>query len=295
MKTVLKNIKEVAHIWAQQNQSLGRSGNLFFDGPSIYSYGLHFCIATFVKPNVVLLTTKTYSVSTAKHIGYVHSAIGGHIKTFNVPALGLSDRAHKTNLEFYKNMREDCLSKALRAVKDTAWLINQAKMYNGQALDYCHEFGLIKKYSKPFQDVLFITEALQAKVDKQEFNRIHAEEIKAQKDRIFQSELYNLVLPVWLRHGVDYPEGYSIHSLSKLSNSFLRVSNDGQCIETTQGATVTLKEGHLLYKAIQQKKDIHGWQIGSYTVIGINGVLTIGCHTIERSEIERFAIAQGWN
>ena len=49
MQTVFNN-SMVAHVWAQQTQAHGRNaGNTFyFEGPTIYSYGEHFPIATFV-------------------------------------------------------------------------------------------------------------------------------------------------------------------------------------------------------------------------------------------------------
>ena len=45
---------------------------------------------------------------------------------------------------------------------------------------------------------------------------------------------------------------------------------------------------------IKAGKDIKGHKIDGYTVIGLNGVLTIGCHKIERKEIDRFAKSQNW-
>ena len=38
MRRVLKNHDEVCHVWAQQTQSEGRAGNIFFRDKSIYSY-----------------------------------------------------------------------------------------------------------------------------------------------------------------------------------------------------------------------------------------------------------------
>ena len=47
-RTVFDN-SMVAHVWAQQGQDFGRSnnGNLYFEGPTIFSYGSHFPIASF--------------------------------------------------------------------------------------------------------------------------------------------------------------------------------------------------------------------------------------------------------
>lgn len=45
MRTVLRHTNEVCHYWANQIQPEGRAGNVYFDGPRIYSYGRHFCMA----------------------------------------------------------------------------------------------------------------------------------------------------------------------------------------------------------------------------------------------------------
>jgi len=64
--------------------------------------------------------------------------------------------------------------------------------------------------------------------------------------------------------------------------------------QTSHGAIVPLREAKLLYGMIEAGKPIVGHRIGFYTVISINGVLTIGCHKIEREEIKRFASVMGW-
>lgn len=75
-KKVFGNKSEVAHAWAKQDQYEGREGSrvlrIFFEGPTIFSYGRHFPIATFHQkkgqPKVVLFTTRTYSNTTSAHI-----------------------------------------------------------------------------------------------------------------------------------------------------------------------------------------------------------------------------------
>lgn len=64
---------EVARRFANGCTS-GSSQHVFIDGDRIYSYGRHFCIARRVN-GVVLLTTRTYSVSTAKHVRHVWTAL----------------------------------------------------------------------------------------------------------------------------------------------------------------------------------------------------------------------------
>jgi hypothetical protein len=83
----------VAHVWAQQEQDDGRSGNgnFYFVGPTIFSYGSHFAIARFTKDahgnRCVLFTTGSYSVSTARHIRYTRGALSGlpNLTVWDVP------------------------------------------------------------------------------------------------------------------------------------------------------------------------------------------------------------------
>ena len=51
MKKVFTDISHIAHLWANQLQDEARnsgSGNFYFDGDVIYSYGSHFPIAKHV-------------------------------------------------------------------------------------------------------------------------------------------------------------------------------------------------------------------------------------------------------
>lgn len=80
MKTVFTN-RQCVHVWAQQSQSEGRSGNrnIFFHDRTIYSYGHHFPMAMFVKntrgEEAVLITGEKYSSTTAGHVSAVWSAV----------------------------------------------------------------------------------------------------------------------------------------------------------------------------------------------------------------------------
>lgn len=76
MKTVFEN-RMVAHVWAQQNQSEGRSSNsqFYFRDKTIFSYRDSWPLATFIKENEILLNTQRVSVTTSKHLSYVRSAL----------------------------------------------------------------------------------------------------------------------------------------------------------------------------------------------------------------------------
>ena len=73
MKTVFTT-RELPHIWAAQQQTEGKAGSFYFRDATIYSYGSHFPIATIIGHDV-LFTKRTYSNTTAKHIGKTRRAI----------------------------------------------------------------------------------------------------------------------------------------------------------------------------------------------------------------------------
>lgn len=64
------NNSQVARVWANKSKDSANGSNFYFIGDIIYSYGNHFPIARHIN-NVILLTTKSYSYSTAKHINEV--------------------------------------------------------------------------------------------------------------------------------------------------------------------------------------------------------------------------------
>lgn len=78
----------VAHLWAHQSQDSARNGsNFYFEGKDIYSYGRHFRCAS-IETNqrgesVYLVTTRTYSTTTAKHMHMVRNAIPCGEQIFN--------------------------------------------------------------------------------------------------------------------------------------------------------------------------------------------------------------------
>jgi hypothetical protein len=74
-------ISTVAHLWAHQMQDHARNsgGNFYFEGADIHSYGSHFRCGSVSKnkagETAYLITTRTYSNTTSKHMSYVNGAI----------------------------------------------------------------------------------------------------------------------------------------------------------------------------------------------------------------------------
>lgn len=89
MRTVMPS-REVTHVWASQQQPAGRNGKrtLYFDGPTIYSYGNHWPLAHFLRPDVVIINADTYGNSTSRHASYTRQALPRHVETIHIPECG---------------------------------------------------------------------------------------------------------------------------------------------------------------------------------------------------------------
>lgn len=72
----MKTNQEVADAWAMGYSA--KSGNMFTDGQTIYSYGYHFPIAKRVNGHVLYNRTH-YSATTSKHQCHVRRAMSGRI------------------------------------------------------------------------------------------------------------------------------------------------------------------------------------------------------------------------
>lgn len=83
MRKVLKSVEQVMHYWANQVQPEGRSGNVYFDGPTIYSYGPHFPMATIIG-GAFVFTTRHYSLTTSRHISSARRAVPGRAEVIKV-------------------------------------------------------------------------------------------------------------------------------------------------------------------------------------------------------------------
>lgn len=76
MRQVFSSTAEVCNVFANQTQDFGRngSGNVYFDGDTIYSYGRHFPIAKIVGC-MALYNLNGYSNTTAHHKSDVYRAL----------------------------------------------------------------------------------------------------------------------------------------------------------------------------------------------------------------------------
>jgi hypothetical protein len=276
MKKVFSSAKEVIHIWAQQSQEEGRCSNVFFEGKTIYSYGRHFPAATFHDNNIVLINSHNYSNTTAKHLNWINRSIPGGYREFHVPDPSQYVN-HSTNTKYYIDQIIDCLTKASKAKGRKQYYINDAASYQDKLQNYIHAFNITP--DEKVNEVLAIPISIDAEIIEQ------LKEIEKVKQKALLIEKKEKI--------EDWINGNSQWLPGNIDKVFLRLNGDE--VETSKGAKVPEKEARILFNFIETGRDIKGFKIGYYTTIGLqNDTLTIGCHKIDKKEIDRFAKVVGW-
>ena len=97
----------VAHLWAHQMQDHARNSgsNFYFHDEHIYSYGSHFRCGSVVRnregQTAYLITDRTYSSTTGRHMAHVRNAIPAHRMVFTTDRLG-ETRNDKLTEYFYR-------------------------------------------------------------------------------------------------------------------------------------------------------------------------------------------------
>lgn len=289
MRTVFTN-DMVAHVWAQQSQSEGRSSNgqFYFRDSTIFSYRDSYPIARFVANNgrrAVLFRNDSYSVTTSHHISLAKRAVHG-VLVFNVTSGYGGDAllSHDANKADYAARIDAACKAAARARGNAEWRINQAKAVAEEANSYAEFFNLEWRLQVPEFSPEYIA-AVKSKAAKDA-----AAKAKATREREDARRLHLAnKASEWLR-GDDV-------SLWDYPDTLLRIKGDE--VQTSRGATVPVDHAKRLWPIIQRvmqsgqayQRNGHSEHVGHFTVdrIEVNGDMRIGCHFIKHNQIARIA------
>ena len=277
----------VAHLWANQSQESARNvcGNFYFAGDTIYSYGSHFPIARFAEhrgKKCVLMTTRTYSTTTSRHIQLARGASRNHT-TFYVP--DVMELNHKANLKHFAAKIIEDAKKAKRARLHKGYLLSDLEAYVGKCNQYAEFFGLKTRFTMP-TDLDLAAEREKAKaaaaIEDRRKQRKLEEDLKKATELLDQWKLGDSV---------------ATYTLWPLQDTYLRVKDD--VLETSRGAEVPLKHAIRILPLIRSgqpyQRNGHTEHVGHFALDSIDaeGNVSIGCHFVKRAEIERIAAQLG--
>lgn len=298
---------EIPHLWAHQTQASARNpqGNLFFDGPTLYSYGHHYPLATLRTgvngEQAAIINDSGWSNTTAGHISMARRAVPNGMIVFLLQAD--SDTAPEALLDVWNNKIAKLVSAvaAPRIRPDThATRMEALESAVEHANQFARIFGLARSFSVPDSAALdaardrIKAEAKQAREAKQERERREADALALRQVELSSD------LAAWQRgETLEYWRVREIATVYKVA--FLRLRGDE--VETTLGASVPIEHVRkalpvvlaLILSGKTYARNGHALRLGHYTLdsIDASGTVRVGCHVIERPEVERIATELG--
>ena len=295
---------EIPHLWAHRTQDDARNkqGNLYFTGDTIYSYGSHFPIARHVTNDAgeraVLLTTATYSVTTASHCSAVRSAIPSGVRVFHVPSVyhgrysgsDLTADDHAGNVADYTARIEKHVITSARARSSYAktWNNQRACHLRDQAFAYCAFFDLPVPN---IPEVPAIDSDALAAIRKREAKRAAEKAEQTKRERAEAIVRQQELITRW-RAGQYSGCIYDVPAMLRI---------DGDEVVTSRGARFPVshaKRALAFVRKIRESQKAyvrngHTIHLGPYALDRIepNGTVIAGCHVVSWQEIDRIAPA----
>lgn len=298
---------DVAHKWANQIKESGRGSSFYFEGPTIYSYGRHFIVGHLVTTKggarCALMNNGRYSVTTAKHQAYARYALHGlpGVRVFNVTKPEEGAAAVEANRCDYLARIEAARAALMSTRKYTAERERALIEVLNEAAEYCRLFPLkgnmYKDGHKAGRAILAAAAAAEAGTlisakdraaieAKAAAARVQAAKARKEREERTAADLKEAETKLiqWVAGVPDVPAPAYWGNTAGLPT---RLRIKGAAVETSRGAVVSVRAARVLWHAIRAGRDIVGAEVDGYTVTNWNGTLKIGCHTIERAEVER--------
>ncbi len=290
MKTVFSH-SDLAHQFAHQLSDNARTTNnsMFIADNTIWSYGRHFAIAKHVTNDrgqtAVLFTTRGYSNTTSKHIRHVQHACN------HLELIYCNDPSESPRLNFEAMLKEmkgcllglDKAKKPENYIEPAKYILHRAKIY-GEFMGVsvpAELTSLIESVETGEYKVYLAGESERIAIAKKEREeREIAESKKAiAKWRRFKGEsrLYNRT------NDRDY------------------LRYNGKRVQTSQGVEIPTEAAKRAYKWIVQTIKAGGcngnceYMVLDFKVTAVTPeLITIGCHKIEMTEINKIAKKLKW-
>jgi hypothetical protein len=292
MRTKLKNTAEVFHFWANKVQERGECSSVSFVEGVLYSYAT--AIGEFVTnaagEEAVILNHTPYSMTTSGHQADMRRAIPSGVKLlrrYGVPrgasrlsAVNIGGMLDRDAVRFTEQLAAQALAKAEKARTRRGQYEAEAAQYIQSLVDIAEFFGV--KYDAP-ANLDALKKAEQARMAQQaaELKVAQAKRAAEQAERLEQ----------W-RVGAYVGYGFEVTAL--------RVQGD--LVQTSRGAEIPVDHARRFWPVIKAWHESgervsvseRHIRLGHYTVQGFaDDVLTVGCHQIPYSEIERIAAQLG--
>jgi hypothetical protein len=278
MKNVLKSHSQVAHYWANNIQESGRSTNMSFDTHKrnekvktiIYSYNSGIGANFKENPQTYFLYDRSYSNSTSKHQNHVIRALSSNKVIFKIG-----------NFISYYDTFESLIDQSIEYTKEvlsnnyTSHLFARSRSYFN--FDDCNNFEnrlrWICQHEKAdlFKKWVYATFDIDLLINKDK-------QLLEYKEKQLEREKEKQINQV---------ERFFDHKVSSVNGqlAYLRLSKDGQKIETSKGIKLPLEVSQRYFKQWENGLLSSGQMILGYSINEVcKNHIIIGCHTIVKTE-----------
>ena len=312
MKRCYASHLEMAHVWVNSNRDV--RGGLYTPEHRTSTTADYFKsyltpIAKRINTDVIIIDMGAYSNTTRKHQSSVLSA-SNHL-TQLLTHLSVDDSVER-NISYYLRDMEAQI-KTLSRARSNIESYHAYHTSKARLLDWCKFGGVELPKELPLleeqMDVVykgFVQRRAEADVKKEQKELERRSFIEAMRPRVERMRADSL--PLWRQHktqdlndyfdhaeltrakyfGVSLTSGYYSYGFGD-SNRYnhIRLSKDGNYLETDGHATVPLREACVLCARLDKGKDVLGLKLGHYTVIEkTEDYLKIGCHKFQWSELD---------
>ena len=299
----------MAHVWIHRRVSGLYTPAYRTSTTETYFKSYGTAIAKRISDDVIILDVSNYSNTTRKHQHSVWEA-SSHL-TQLCTYLGVDDSV-ESNIEYYLRDMEAQITTLSRAISNSEAYraFNRSKQ---QIERWCSVYGDVKlpKELPLLEEQMevvykgFVQRRAKADATKYQKESERKAFIEAMKPRV--ERMRGDEIPLWRQHktidvdnyfdhaeqtrakyfGVSLTGGYYSYGFNAGHYNHIRLSKDGNYLETDGHATVPLREACVLCDRLEKGKDVIGLKLGHYTVLEkTDDYLKIGCHKFQWSELK---------
>lgn len=279
MKKVFRSADEVIHAYAQQpynKEAEGRSGNIYFDGYSLYSYGRHYELARYLDADTVLINDTGYSVTTAKHIAKARHALSQYRRFYvtlsNPEAVSTQLKALKVKLTKAR--------KPSKYIDEAFGIIEAHRMYMNWAEAHPNRNELPYLKSGYRLQVDELAKFFESFTNSEEMQAALKAEKEAEKRR------QETAAGEFRRAFYAFEPFEALRNAARLPYSLIRVNGD--TVETSQYVRIPLSVARAALQRFEDGALKVGDRLDVYSVKDITPeYIRIGCHLMKLEDIRR--------
>ena len=276
------NNEVVAHRFIYEEKTSAKGSNFSFEYDRLYSY--YSILAKINREKKIIYIDSNvsgYSNTSRKHTTHLYRAIPGYYSVFEWEFC--EDFITCKRNEILKLIDMESRARRVSYLPQIKRIIDNVNKYIE-----VHEIKKLSKESKVhLKDIksIDIDNLIESSADVIKKDKERLLKIKKLEDKKKQESRQN-TLDRFLGQVYNKSDKSTVKYDPNYNSVYLKV--DGESIKTTNSIIVPLRESLALYKAYLSGKNIHGLNLGNYSVVkSSKESVTIGCTTISAFELNR--------